>query len=94
MIGPKSPNERLRNAYLEMPGLRLAPRQAARLCGLAEPAVATALEALASEEFLRKMRHANTRVVAPAPPVSDRRLALSVAPVYECECHRRFLRRR
>ncbi len=45
--------ERLRNAYLEMPGLRLTGRQAARLCGLAETLVSSLLEALADEGFLR-----------------------------------------
>ncbi len=49
------PDERLRDAYLEMPGLRLTPHQAARLCGLAEPVVASVLSTLAEEGFLRRM---------------------------------------
>lgn len=55
MASEKTPRERLRNAYLEMPGLRLSARQAARLCGLGESVVAAALSSLADEGFLRSM---------------------------------------
>lgn len=55
MTSQNTPEERLRNAYLEMPGLRLSPRQAARLCGLGEVAVAAALSSLAEQGFLRRM---------------------------------------
>ncbi len=48
----KPPHERLRGAYLEMPGLRLNARQAARLCGSPEAVVASALASLAAEGFL------------------------------------------
>ena len=53
MTGGTEALRRLRNAYLEMPGLRLTGRQAARLCGLAEAVVTSLLESLANEGFLR-----------------------------------------
>ncbi len=55
MVTMRPPEDRLRSAYLEMPGLRLNPRQAARLCDLGESAVASALGALAREGFLRQL---------------------------------------
>ncbi len=55
MVLEKEPRERLRNAYLEMPGLRLNERQAARLCGLGQTVVARLLSSLSSEGFLRLM---------------------------------------
>ncbi len=55
MAVERRPDERLRSAYLEMPGLRLTAHQAARLCGLAEPIVASALAALAEQGLLRQL---------------------------------------
>ncbi len=55
MTGADATRERLRGAYLEMPGLRLTAAQAARLCGLAESVARGTLEALAGEGFLRLM---------------------------------------
>ncbi len=57
MVAARTPEERLRSAYLEMPGLRLSPRQAARLCDLGESIVSNALASLAREGFLRPMPH-------------------------------------
>jgi hypothetical protein len=48
-------HERLRSAYLEMPGLCLTAKQAARLCALAEPVVASAISFLMQEGFLSRM---------------------------------------
>jgi hypothetical protein len=44
---------RVRGEYLEMPGLQLTIRQAARLLGLDEPVCARLLGSLAHEGFLR-----------------------------------------
>ncbi len=68
MVLERAPLERLRSAYLEMPGLRLNPKQAARLCGLPEPLVTVLLASLAHEGFLKKMQagHFVRRGVCPA----------------------------
>ena len=44
--------ERLRAEFLEMPGLRLTPRQVHRLCGVDQDACRVVLELLVSEKFL------------------------------------------
>jgi hypothetical protein len=44
--------ERLRAEYLAMPGLRLKPAQAQRLCGAERAACETALRALVTSKFL------------------------------------------
>ena len=46
--------ERLRNEFLEMPGLRLTAAQARRLCGLDLTACQAALAALVDARFLRR----------------------------------------
>jgi hypothetical protein len=44
--------ERIRGEYLEMPGLRLTPAQAARLWGLSPLLTGALLDALAGDGFL------------------------------------------
>jgi hypothetical protein len=44
---------RVRHEFLEMPGLRLTPQQAARLWGLDAPACDNVIEVLVRAEFLR-----------------------------------------
>ncbi len=46
--------ERIRNEYLEMPGLRLTAAQAQRLCGLDATSCHAALAALVDANFLRR----------------------------------------
>jgi hypothetical protein len=46
------PYERLRNEFIEMPGLRLTASQAYRLCGIEADACETALTALVDAKFL------------------------------------------
>lgn len=46
---------RVRNEFLEMPGLRLTIRQAARLWGLEPTACEHVIEVLVRSEFLRKV---------------------------------------
>jgi hypothetical protein len=43
---------RIRAEYLEMPGLRLTPEQAQRLCGVERALCQTVLDALVAEKFL------------------------------------------
>ena len=45
---------RIRNEFLEMPGLRLTIRQAARLWGLEPPACEHVIEVLVQSAFLRR----------------------------------------
>lgn len=45
---------RVRGEYLEMPGLRLTPTQAARLWGLNQPSAHALLERLAETGFLAR----------------------------------------
>jgi hypothetical protein len=45
--------ERIRGEFNEMPGLRLTPKQAARLWGLEPAACAEVLERLIATSFLR-----------------------------------------
>jgi len=49
---PQQTLDRLRAEFLEMPGLRLTPAQAVRLCGVELAACASALDTLVREEFL------------------------------------------
>jgi hypothetical protein len=44
--------ERLRTEFLEMPGLRLTPRQVQRLCGVEGTVSKAALDRLTEERFL------------------------------------------
>jgi hypothetical protein len=44
---------RVRNEFLEMPGLRLTPQQAARLWGLDTPACVNVIDVLVRDAFLR-----------------------------------------
>jgi hypothetical protein len=44
--------KRIRAEYLEMPGLRLTPEQAQRLCGVERALCRTVLDALVDEKFL------------------------------------------
>ena len=44
--------DRIRAEYLEMPGLRLTPDQARRLCGVERALCQTVLDALVHEKFL------------------------------------------
>jgi hypothetical protein len=44
--------ERLRAEFLEMPGLRLTPRQIQRLCGVEGTVCRAALDRLTEEKFL------------------------------------------
>ena len=44
--------ERLRAEFQEMPGLRLTPKQAQRLCGVEGTACKAALDRLTEEKFL------------------------------------------
>jgi len=44
--------ERIRGEYLEMPGLRLTPAQAQRLCGVDQTVCKAVLDALVDAEFL------------------------------------------
>jgi hypothetical protein len=44
---------RVRHEFLEMPGLRLTPQQAARLWGLDRPACDNVIDVLVRAEFLR-----------------------------------------
>ena len=46
---------RVRNEFLEMPGLRLTIRQAARLWGLEPTACEHVIEVLVRSEFLRRV---------------------------------------
>lgn len=46
---------RVRNEFLEMPGLRLTSRQAARLWGLEPTACEHVIEVLVRSEFLRRV---------------------------------------
>jgi hypothetical protein len=48
--------ERLRAEYLEMPGLRLTPKQVQRLCGVEGTICQMVLDALVDEQFLRVNR--------------------------------------
>jgi hypothetical protein len=43
---------RLRAEYLEMPGLRLTPEQAQRLCGVERALCKTVLDVLVADKFL------------------------------------------
>jgi hypothetical protein len=45
--------ERLRGEFMEMPGLRLTPRQVQRLCGVDETMCRQVLDALVDLKFLR-----------------------------------------
>jgi hypothetical protein len=45
--------ERLRSEFLEMPGLRLTPRQVQRLCGVHAAMCQEVLDALVDLKFLR-----------------------------------------
>lgn len=45
--------ERLRGEFMEMPGLRLTPRQVQRLCGVDETMCQQVLDALVDLKFLR-----------------------------------------
>ncbi len=57
---------RVRSEFLEMPGLRLTPRQAARLWGLEGPMSELLLTRLVDSGFLRRTRDgAYTRRSAP-----------------------------
>ena len=44
--------ERIRGEYLEMPGLRLTPQQAQRLCGVDQTVYKAVLDALVDAQFL------------------------------------------
>jgi hypothetical protein len=44
--------ERIRGEYLEMPGLRLTPQQAQRLCGVDQTVCKAVLDALVDAQFL------------------------------------------
>lgn len=46
--------ERVRSEFLEMPGLRLTPAQAARLWGLDATVVSHVIDALVADTFLRR----------------------------------------
>jgi len=48
--------DRICGEFLEMPGLRLTPRQAQRLWGLDDRTCQDALKALQEEGFLQQMR--------------------------------------
>lgn len=48
--------DRICGEFLEMPGLRLTPRQAQRLWGLDDRTCTEALNALQEEGFLQRMR--------------------------------------
>jgi hypothetical protein len=48
--------QRLKAAFLEMPGTRLTPADAARLCGLDSPLCGLVLTALEDARFLRRGR--------------------------------------
>lgn len=65
---------RVCSEYLEMPGLRLTPRQAQRLWGLDETACAEVLEFLVSVNFLRRT-DAGTYIRAGEGRLGDRTLA-------------------
>ena len=45
---------RLRGTFLEIPGTRLKPAEAARLCGLEPPVCGIVLDALKDAGFLRR----------------------------------------
>lgn len=47
---------RIRAEYMEMPGLRLTPAQAERLCGFDRATCELALRALAAARFLSRTR--------------------------------------
>ena len=47
---------RMRAEYVEMPGLRLTPAQAERLCGVDRLTCEMVLHALAAARFLRRAR--------------------------------------
>lgn len=49
---PSALVERVRGEFLEMPGLRLTPAQAARLWGVSDPMARGLLTALAEARFL------------------------------------------
>ena len=49
--------ERIRGEYLEMPGLRLTPAQAQRLCGVDQTVCKAVLDALVDAEFLSVNAH-------------------------------------
>jgi Fic family protein len=49
--------QRVRNEYLEMPGLRLTCKQAQRMWGLDEPTCLRVLEFLVDTKFLQRAAH-------------------------------------
>ena len=52
MTLPQEIVERVRSEYLEMPGMRLTPRQLQRLCGIGPALCDAVLSALVRAEFL------------------------------------------
>jgi hypothetical protein len=52
MTVPQDIVERIRSEYLEMPGMRLTPRQLQRLCGIGPSLCDAVLEAMVESHFL------------------------------------------
>jgi hypothetical protein len=52
MTATKDIVDRLKGEYLEMPGLRLKPKQVQRLCGVERTLCQRVLDALVGEQFL------------------------------------------
>ena len=60
---------RLRNEFLEMPGLTISVPQVARILGLRSEHAAAILEALASEKFLTKTPTGSYQRACASPPI-------------------------
>jgi hypothetical protein len=52
MTAPQDIVERVRSEYLEMPGMRLTPRQLQRLCGIGPSVCDAVLESMVANRFL------------------------------------------
>ncbi|HEY7173148.1 MAG TPA: hypothetical protein VH417_19990 [Vicinamibacterales bacterium] len=52
MTVPQDIVERVRSEYLEMPGMRLTPRQLQRLCGIGPSVCDAVLESMVAARFL------------------------------------------
>jgi hypothetical protein len=73
--------ERIRGEYLEMPGLRLTPQQAQRLCGVDQTVCKAVLDALVDAQFLAVNVHGMyTRATDGAWPLARTAKSLLLPP--------------
>jgi hypothetical protein len=74
--------DRIRGEYLEMPGLRLTPQQAQRLCGVDQTVCKAVLDALVDAQFLAVNVHGMyTRTTDGAWPRTRAAKSLLLPPV-------------